>query len=168
MLGILPKLYVPFFSVVYYLSRDKELVINCRRSNENILFVSEKPKTWVSRWGRRVSSPASDQRQLSCGTAAARRTRSRENVSRGRDVLPHLVIAPTQVFGEPARCRFLGSDTPHFAADTVISIPLAAAFKLLKTLIIGLMVQKLTMEGTKAAKITAICFSFRVIVQKRN
>lgn len=90
------------------------------------------------------------------------------SVSWARDVFPCLIMAPTQVFGEPATCYFLGSCTPHFAADTVISIPLAAACKLLKTLIIGLMVQKLTMEGTKAAKITAICFPFWVIVQKRN
>lgn len=90
------------------------------------------------------------------------------NSSRGRDVVPCLVMAPTQVFGESGTCHFLGSCTPHLVADTVISIPLAVACKLLKTLIIGLMVQKLTMEGTKAAKIIAICFPFWVIVQKRN
>ena len=89
------------------------------------------------------------------------------NVSQGRDVLPCLVMAPTQVGPYPSHV-FLGSRSPHFAADTIIGIPLAVACKLLKTLIIGLMVQKLTMEGTKAAKITAICFPFWVIVQKRN
>lgn len=90
------------------------------------------------------------------------------NVSQGRDVLPSLVVATTQVCGEPATCSLRGSCLPRFAADTVISIPLAVACKLLKTLIIGLMVQKLTMEGTKAAKIIAICFPSWVIVQKRN
>lgn len=44
--------------------------------------------------------------------------------------------------------------------DTVTHIPLAAACKLPQTLIIGRMVQKLTMEGTKAAKATVICFPF--------
>lgn len=76
--------------------------------------------------------------------------------------------ANTQVCGEPPRCCFLGPCWPNCAADIEISTPLAGAGKLLKTLIIGLMVQKLIMEGITAAKITVICFPFWVIIQEKN
>ena len=46
------------------------------------------------------------------------------------------------------------------AAGVIINIPLAVACKLPDKLTMGLMAQKLTVEGTKAAKMTVICFPF--------
>lgn len=67
----------------------------------------------------------------------------------------------TKIFGDSSGCYLLGLfSLIMYAADSVVSIPLAIAQKLLKTLIIGLMVQKLIMAGIKAAKITDICFPF--------
>lgn len=46
------------------------------------------------------------------------------------------------------------------AAGIIINIPLDVACKLPEKFITGLMAQELTMEGTKAAKMTVTCFPF--------
>ena len=68
---------------------------------------------------------------------------------------------PTPVFGEPSgvSCVLVPLGL-GYAASIIINIPLAVACKLPEKSTMGLMAQKLTVEGTKAAKMAVICFPF--------
>lgn len=125
-----------------------------------MLSVSGKPKNWVYRWGRRGPSPSSFRGGL--GTQQQQWGKpKREECFLGAEMFCH--VWPWPLLRYLVNLPGVTSLVPLSLVvlfDTVTHIPLAAACRLPETLIIGLMVQKLTMEGTKAAKATVICFPF--------